>query len=65
MTFVHLLQNVVTEGREGVDKRACHSPVPLPSKYLPVVLKLLTPRSDYHWEPVEHRIELGAEVGVG
>jgi len=50
---------------EGGDEWICHQAGPLPAKYLPVVLMLLTLRSEYFQEPVEYRIELRVEVGVG
>ena len=50
---------------EGGDEQICHQAGPLPAKYLPVVLMLLTLRSQYFQEPVKYRIELGVEMGVG
>ena len=50
---------------EGGNEQICHQVGPLPAKYLPVVLMLLTLRSEYFQEPVEYSIELGVEVGVG
>lgn len=35
------------------------------AKYLPIVLMLLTLSSDCCWKPVECRIQVGMEMGVG